>query len=115
MRQRRSRRLVSDRCCPSAEQPVALYGGKAIGIVLSGMLAAGVRGLRAIRRHGLVLAESASSAAHFSMPMSAIDLGKAGIGRSTAWPERRSPLPSSRPNLAMHPRANGGSRSIDRQ
>jgi chemotaxis response regulator CheB len=90
--------LVSDRCCPSAEQPVALYGGKAIGIVLSGMLA-----------------ESASSAAHFSMPMSAIDLGKDGIVRSTARPERRSPLPSSRPNLAMHPRANGGSRSIDRQ
>jgi two-component system chemotaxis response regulator CheB len=58
----------------------ATYGSGAIGIVLSGMMAAGVEGLRAIRRAGgLVLAESEVSAEHFSMPMSAIDLGRADI------------------------------------
>lgn len=56
------------------------YGERAIGIVLSGMMASGIDGLRAIRRAGgITMAQSEASSAHFTMPCGAIDLGKADI------------------------------------
>jgi chemotaxis response regulator CheB len=56
------------------------YGAGAIGIVLSGMIAAGVAGMRAIHAAGgLTMAQSEASAEHFAMPLGAIDLGKAEI------------------------------------
>jgi chemotaxis response regulator CheB len=56
------------------------YGARAIGIVLSGMMAVGIDGMRAIRRAGgVTMAQSEASSAHFEMPCSAIDLGKADI------------------------------------
>lgn len=56
------------------------YGSRAVGIVLSGMLAAGIDGMRAIRAAGgLTMAQSKASAMHFAMPLGAIDLGKAEI------------------------------------
>jgi two-component system chemotaxis response regulator CheB len=62
------------------ESVAATYGSKSVGIVMSGMIAAGTRGVRAIRAQGgIALAESEASAGYFSMPMAAIDLGKADI------------------------------------
>jgi two-component system chemotaxis response regulator CheB len=56
------------------------YGKSSIGIVLSGMMPAGVDGLRAIKaRGGITIAQSQSSAAHLAMPIAAQDLGKAEI------------------------------------
>lgn len=56
------------------------YGAGAIGIVLSGMIAAGVAGLRAIRRGGgVAIAQSERSAFFSDMPVAAIDLAKAEL------------------------------------
>lgn len=56
------------------------YGAGAVGIVLSGALAAGVAGLRAIRRGGgIAIAQSERSAFFSAMPIGAIDLGKAEL------------------------------------
>ncbi len=56
------------------------YGAGAVGIVLSGMLAAGIAGLRAIRdRGGVIMAQTVGSASFFDMPVGAIDLGKAEL------------------------------------
>jgi chemotaxis response regulator CheB len=56
------------------------YGTGAIGVVLSGMMPAGVSGLKAIRRAGGVLmAQSKPSAICFDMPAAACDLAKADI------------------------------------
>src|SRR5579884_1883916 len=56
------------------------HGGRAIGIMLSGALACGVAGLRAIRRvGGITMAQNAASSTHFAMPTGAIDLAKAEI------------------------------------
>ena len=50
------------------------------GIVLSGMLPAGVGGLRAIKaRGGFTMAQDRVSSGSFEMPAAAIDLGKAEI------------------------------------
>jgi two-component system chemotaxis response regulator CheB len=56
------------------------YGAAAIGIVLSGALAAGIAGIRAILAcGGIVLAQNEISSSHFEMPVGAIDLGKAEL------------------------------------
>jgi chemotaxis response regulator CheB len=61
------------------------YRERAIGIVLSGMIASGIDGMRAIRRAGgITMAQSEASAIHFAMPCGAIDLGKADIILSPA-------------------------------
>jgi chemotaxis response regulator CheB len=61
------------------------YGAGAVGIVLSGMLAAGIVGLRAIRRRGgIIIAQSGRSSRFFDMPVGAIDLGKAELVLSPA-------------------------------
>lgn len=59
---------------------LALYGSRNIGIVLSGMLPAGVSGLRAINANGgFIMAQNEISSGCFEMPAAAIDLGKAEI------------------------------------
>ena len=63
--------LLSLACC---------YGARAIGIVLSGMAAAGVMGIREIRRlGGTTMAQNERSSRFFDMPRAAIDLGKVDI------------------------------------
>jgi chemotaxis response regulator CheB len=55
------------------------FGARAIAIVLSGMLPAGVNGVRAVRAiGGITMAQNAKATA-FEMPSAAIDLGKAEI------------------------------------
>lgn len=59
---------------------VALYGSRSIGIVLSGMLSAGVSGLRAVKAcGGFTMAQDRMSSGFFDMPAAAIDFGKADI------------------------------------
>jgi two-component system chemotaxis response regulator CheB len=59
---------------------VRVYGARSIGIVLSGMLPAGVKGLRAIKAcGGYIMAQDRISADYFEMPSAAIDFGKADI------------------------------------
>lgn len=61
------------------------YGAGAVGIVLSGTIAAGIDGLRAIRRGGgLAIAQSERSASFSNMPVGAIDLSKAELVLSPA-------------------------------
>jgi len=56
------------------------YGSTAVGVVLSGMLATGLQGLRAIRsRGGITMAQNEKSSGFFEMPQAAIDLGRAEI------------------------------------
>jgi chemotaxis response regulator CheB len=58
----------------------ACYGRRSIAIVLSGMMPAGIRGLRAVRAHGgITMAQNNASSTHFDMPCAAIDFGKADI------------------------------------
>lgn len=58
----------------------AVYGPRSIAIVLSGMMVAGIDGLRAIRaRGGITMAQNGASSAYFDMPCAAIDFGKADI------------------------------------
>jgi len=57
-----------------------VYRDGAIGVVLSGMIPVGLRGLRAIRHAGgLSFAQSVESSAHSKMPEAAIDFGKADL------------------------------------
>jgi chemotaxis response regulator CheB len=59
---------------------VAIYGARSIGIVLSGMLPAGVNGMRTIKAFGgFTLAQDRLSSSNFDMPAAAIDFGKAEI------------------------------------
>lgn len=61
------------------------YGAGAVGIVLSGTIAVGIDGLRAIRRGGgIAIAQSERSASFSDMPVGAIDLGKAELVLSPA-------------------------------
>lgn len=56
------------------------FGPRAIGIVLSGTLYDGMRGMAAIRNAGgLTIAQSEKSCDHFDMPAAAIDWGGADI------------------------------------
>jgi chemotaxis response regulator CheB len=58
---------------------VDLYGPRTVAIVLSGMLSAGVKGIRAVRACGGITMAQNSSAFCFDMPSAAIDFGKAEI------------------------------------
>ena len=59
---------------------IALFGSRTIGVVLSGMLPAGVSGLQAIKAcGGFALAQDRISSEFFEMPAAAIDWGKAEI------------------------------------
>ncbi|HEU5096818.1 MAG TPA: chemotaxis protein CheB [Reyranella sp.] len=59
---------------------VARYGASTIGIVLSGALPAGVKGLRAIKAcGGYTMAQDRQSSTSFEMPAAAIDFAKAEI------------------------------------
>ena len=56
------------------------FGSRTTAIVLSGMLPAGVEGLRAVRAGGeITMAQNRRSATDFEMPSAAIDLGRAEI------------------------------------
>ena len=58
----------------------ALYGARTIGIALSGMMPAGVNGLRAVKAcGGFAIAQDRTSAEWFEMPSAAIDFAKAEI------------------------------------
>lgn len=58
----------------------ATYGAGAIAVTLSGMMATGVAGLRAIRQQGgVTLAQNEQSSSFFPMPRAAIDLGMADM------------------------------------
>lgn len=62
------------------ESMVALFGSRSIAIVLSGMLPAGVEGIRAVRwGGGITMAQDRVSAINFEMPSAAIDFGRAEI------------------------------------
>jgi two-component system chemotaxis response regulator CheB len=70
-------RPALDRLFESAAESL---GPRAIGIVLSGTLYDGMRGMAAIRRAGgLAIAQSEKSCDHFDMPSAAIDWGGADI------------------------------------
>jgi two-component system chemotaxis response regulator CheB len=57
-----------------------LYGAHSIGIVLSGMVATGMTGLRAIKAcGGFAIAQDRTSSEYFEMPAAAIDFAKAEI------------------------------------
>jgi two-component system chemotaxis response regulator CheB len=59
---------------------VSTFGQKTVAIVLSGMLPAGVDGVRSVRAAGgITMAQDRSSASDFEMPSAAIDYGKAEI------------------------------------
>lgn len=56
------------------------HGANSVGIVLSGMMAVGIEGLRAIQAvGGVTFAQSEASSKFLEMPQAAIDLGKADI------------------------------------
>lgn len=58
----------------------AQYRSGAVGIILSGMLPAGVEGIRSIRAGGgTIMAQSRRSSAYEDMPTAATDFGKADI------------------------------------
>lgn len=68
--------------CPDSlfESVAETYKSGAVGIVLSGMMAVAVNGLRAIRAEGgLTIAQSQGSSSHGEMPGAAVDFGKADI------------------------------------
>jgi chemotaxis response regulator CheB len=67
-------------CDELMDSVAAVYGPRSIAIVLSGMMPAGIHGLRAVRAHGgITMAQNDASSAYFDMPRAAIDFGKADI------------------------------------
>ncbi len=60
------------------------FGARTIAIVLSGMLPAGVNGVRAVRATGGITMAQNAKAVAFEMPSAAIDFGKAEIIGSPA-------------------------------
>jgi chemotaxis response regulator CheB len=75
---------VSTSWLPSGDQMiqslVSTFGQKTVAIVLSGMLPAGVNGVRSVRAAGgITMAQDRISASDFEMPSAAIDCGKAEI------------------------------------
>jgi len=73
--------------CPDAllRSAAACYGEGAVGIMLSGTLATGIAGLRAIRDSGgIIMAQNKSSSLYFDMPIGAIDQAKAELVLSPA-------------------------------
>jgi two-component system chemotaxis response regulator CheB len=69
-----------NRCRPAVDplfQSIArVFGTRAVGIVLSGMMDDGARGIRAVRRcGGLTMAQNEFTSVHFDMPRAAIDWG----------------------------------------
>jgi two-component system CheB/CheR fusion protein len=57
-----------------------MCGADSVAVMLSGMLPAGVEGLKAVRAAGgVVITQSESSSAHFDMPCAGIDQAKAEI------------------------------------
>jgi two-component system chemotaxis response regulator CheB len=59
---------------------VSIFGGRTVAIILSGMLPAGVEGIRMVRADGgITMAQNRASASDFEMPSAAIDFGKAEI------------------------------------
>jgi two-component system chemotaxis response regulator CheB len=75
-------RPAVDRLLESAAEAC---GNRAIGIVLSGMMWDGARGIAALREAGaLTIAQDEASAGHFEMPARAIDFGGADIVLSPA-------------------------------
>jgi two-component system, chemotaxis family, protein-glutamate methylesterase/glutaminase len=59
---------------------LSVFASRTVAIVLSGMLPAGVEGIRAVRRiGGITMAQDRRSSASFDMPSAAIDFGKAEI------------------------------------
>jgi chemotaxis response regulator CheB len=68
--------------CPDAlfASVASSYGAGSVGIVLSGMLPVGLRGMRDITAQGgLAMAQNESSSAFFEMPGAAVDFGRADI------------------------------------
>jgi two-component system, chemotaxis family, protein-glutamate methylesterase/glutaminase len=67
-------------CDRLIDSVAAVYGPHSVAIVLSGMMPAGIQGLRAIRAcGGITMAQNDASSAYFDMPCAAIDFGKADI------------------------------------
>ncbi len=67
------------------ESMAGLLGPEAIGMVLSGMLWDGARGIAAVRRAGgATMVQHPRDAAQPDMPSAAVDLGGADIQRSPA-------------------------------
>ena len=61
------------------------YGARTIAVVLSGSMAAGVAGFRAVKvAGGITMAQNEISSSHFMMPRAAIDLAKADFVTSPA-------------------------------
>lgn len=58
---------------------VQSYGARTVAVVLSGMLPAGVNGVRAVRASGGVTMAQDADALAFEMPSAAIDIGRAEI------------------------------------
>jgi two-component system, chemotaxis family, protein-glutamate methylesterase/glutaminase len=78
----------------------AVLPGPAIGVILSGMLTDGTRGIRAIKRHGgRVLVQDPATARAASMPASALATGCVDF---TLPPHRLAPAPVA---LTMAPAA----------
>ena len=77
-------RLPGERYAPSADllmaSAAALFGRRALGVVMTGMGDDGVAGLRAIKAHrGRTIVESEATAAVFGMPREAIRRGLADL------------------------------------
>jgi chemotaxis response regulator CheB len=100
--------------CPDMlfESVAATYKSGAVGIVLSGMLAVALNGLRAIRAAGgITIAQSQSSAAHGEMPSAAVDFGKAEIALPPALIAEALATLDAEPGILRPPPQVGGPQS----